>query len=139
VASTLADQTSSPEREPRTAPAPVRDSRRLALQAVLVSVALNAAGQLLFKAARAAQPDASLIALFTRPETWAGIVLYGLSAVVWLWVLSRTHLSYAFPILSLAFPIVVALSAVLFAEPISTMRWIGVGVIMLGVSLLART
>ncbi len=114
-------------------------SKRLALTVLLASVVLNAAGQLLWKAARSAQPDASLLALFLRYETWGGFILYGLSAVCWLWVLSRAQLSFAYPILSLSFPVVVALSMLLFDESISPMRWMGVIVIVVGVSLLART
>lgn len=106
---------------------------------LLASVVLNAAGQVLFKAARVAQPGASLTDLFLQPVTWAGFFLYGLSAICWLWVLSRVPLSFAYPVLALSFPLVVALSAFLFAESISPLRWGGVGVIVLGVSLMART
>lgn len=113
--------------------------RRTILAGVFLSVALNATGQILFKAARFAQPDASLLSLFLRIETWGGLFTYGLSAVCWLWVLSRASLSFVYPILSLSFPIVVCLSAVLFSEPILPMRWAGVGVIVAGVSLLGRT
>jgi drug/metabolite transporter (DMT)-like permease len=109
------------------------------LGGVLFSVLLNAIGQLLFKAARVAQPDASVLRLFLHPETWGGFVIYGVSAVCWLWVLARAQLSLAYPILSLTFPIVLGLSAFLFAEAISPLRWAGVGVIVIGVSLLART
>jgi drug/metabolite transporter (DMT)-like permease len=106
---------------------------------VFLSVALNATGQILFKAARVAQPDASLPSLFLLIETWGGLLTYGLSAVCWLWVLSRASLSFVYPILSLSFPIVVCLSAIFFSEPILPMRWVGVGAIVVGVSLLGRT
>jgi multidrug transporter EmrE-like cation transporter len=106
---------------------------------LLLSVVLNAAGQLLFKDARMAQPDASVPHLFLHPQTWGGLFVYGLSAICWLWVLARAHLSLAYPILSLTFPIVLGLSALFFAEVISPMRWAGVVVIVFGVSLLART
>jgi drug/metabolite transporter (DMT)-like permease len=118
---------------------PITNSQRVALWGVLLSVALNSTGQVLFKAARTAQPNVSLFALFLHPETWAGFIVYGLSAICWLWVLSRAHLSYAYPILALTFPIVVGLSAVFFSESITVVRWVGVVVIMVGVSLLART
>lgn len=114
-------------------------SRRTALLVLLISVALNAGGQIFFKSARVLQPDASLLALFTRPPIWIGLLMYGVSAVSWLWVLARAQLSYAYPILALSYPLVVALSAIFFAETISPLRWIGVGFIILGVSLLART
>ncbi len=115
------------------------DNQRAVLGAVLLSVALNAAGQVLFKTAYAAQPEASLFSILPRLEIWGGFIVYGLSAVCWLWVLSRAQLSFAYPILSLAFPIVVGLSAVIFSEPISATRWTGVGLIVVGVSFMSRT
>lgn len=110
-----------------------------ALRWVFLCVTLNAVGQVLFKAARAADPNASLLSLFLHLETWGGFFVYGLSAICWLWVLSRADLSLAYPILSLTFPIVVGLSAIFFSELISPMRWAGVGMIVIGVSLLGRT
>lgn len=116
-----------------------RRHQRAALRILLLSCALNASGQTLFKAARVAQPDASLVGLFLDVQTWAGLVFYGLSAVIWLRVLSREHLSFAYPVLSLTFPLVVGLSALFFSETISPMRWAGVALIVAGVSLLAST
>ncbi len=118
---------------------PTWNHQRAVLGAVLLSVALNAAGQVLFKSAYAAQPEASLFSILPRLEIWGGFIVYGLSAVCWLWVLSRAQLSFAYPILSLAFPIVVGLSALLFSESLSPMRWTGVGLIVVGVSFLSRT
>ena len=112
---------------------------RVAFLVLLLSVALNATGQVLFKAAREGYPDATLITVFYHPETWLGFILYGLSAICWLWVLSRAQLSFAYPVLALSFPIVVGLSALFFGEYITTLRWMGVAVIVLGVSLLAKT
>ncbi|MFQ5435741.1 MAG: hypothetical protein ACE5FD_12765 [Anaerolineae bacterium] len=112
---------------------------RAALIGVLISVAFNAGGQIFFKMARLGQPGAPIWALFGKPQIWVGLVLYGLSSVIWLWVLSRAQLSYAYPILALSFPLVVGLSAILFGEAISPLRWVGVALIVVGVSLLARS
>ena len=114
-------------------------SRRVLLCGVIVSALLNAAGQVLFKAARSAHPDVALSSLFAYREIWAGLAVYGLSSVCWLWVLARAPLSFAYPILSLTFPIVLAASAIFFSELILPLRWMGVGMIMVGVSVLART
>lgn len=113
--------------------------RNIALFMLLLTVIFNAIGQILFKTARFEHPDTSLMSMFLYRETWLGFILYGLSAVCWLWVLSRTQLSFAYPVLALSFPIVVALSAVFFDEYITFFRWLGVAVIVLGVSLLAKT
>ena len=115
------------------------NKRTVLLGGVIASALLNATGQVFFKVARSMHSDASLPSLFTHPEVWAGLAVYGLSSVCWLWVLARAPLSFAYPILSLTFPVVVALSAILFSESILPLRWMGVGMIMLGVAVLART
>lgn len=115
------------------------NGRKVILAGVIFSALLNATGQIFFKAARAAYSEASLLSLFTHVETWIGLAVYGVSAACWLWVLSRAPLSFAYPILSVTFPIVVCASAFLFSELILPLRWLGVGMIMVGVSLLART
>ena len=64
-----------------------QNPRRVVLVGVLLSVALNAAGQILFKAARSAQPEASVLALFASgylgrsAHLWAvgGMLALGLS------------------------------------------------------------
>jgi undecaprenyl phosphate-alpha-L-ara4N flippase subunit ArnE len=128
-----------PPQTSKLEPTPTALSRRVVLAVLLGSVALNTVGQLLFKAARLASPDTSMLGILLRPETWAALVFYGLSAVSWLWVLARAQLSFAYPVLALSFPLVVAASAVIYGEPVSPLHWLGVGVIFLGVSLLART
>jgi drug/metabolite transporter (DMT)-like permease len=114
-------------------------SKNAVLIILLMSVLLNAAGQVFFKAARAGYPDASLVELFLHFETWLGFILYGFSAICWLWVLARAQLSFAYPVLALSYPIVVALSALFFGETVTTLRWAGVVFIVFGVSLLAKT
>jgi drug/metabolite transporter (DMT)-like permease len=121
------------------APDTKRKKRRVVLMVVVCSAVLNSIGQILFKTARASQPDASLFTILLLTETWLALVVYGVSAICWLWVLSRAPLSFAYPVLALTFPIVVGASALIFAEPIAPMRWLGVVAVMLGVSLLART
>ena len=106
---------------------------------LLLSIILNSAGQMLFKLSRVVHPQSSLLALFLDWQIWVGFILYALSTVVWLWVLSRVQLSYAYPVLALSYPIVVGLSVLLFSEHIQLIHWIGVGLIVCGVSLIPRT
>jgi multidrug transporter EmrE-like cation transporter len=112
--------------------------RRVVIQAVFLSVILNTIGQFLFKTA-AVQSDASLFGLFQESRTWIALLVYAASAVTWLWVLARAPLSFVYPILSVSFPLVVGLSVILFGEPVSITRWIGVAGIVVGVSLLTKT
>lgn len=110
---------------------------------LLLSVVLNASGQLLFKSVFVGDQfdlsGSSILKFLLNPSVLIGLMLYGISAICWLWVLSRVQLSLAYPVLALSFPLVVGGSYLLFGEGVSLIRWGGVGVIMLGVSLLART
>jgi drug/metabolite transporter (DMT)-like permease len=120
-------------------PVSLFNPRFLAIAGVLISVSFNATGQILFKAARVEHAGMPFYLLFLQPETLAGFLFYGLSSIIWLWVLSRVQISYAYPILALAFPIVVIFSVLLFGESVSLARWVGVSTIVVGVFLLARS
>ena len=115
------------------------DLKKAAIIVLLFSVILNAGGQVFFKLERSSCPDCNLMSILSHLNTWVGFILYGLSALCWLWVLSRAQLSFAYPLLSLSFPIVVVLSEIFFAEAISPIRWIGVCLIVIGVSFISRT
>lgn len=62
------------------------------------------------------------------------VALYALGFVVWLIVLSKLDLSFAYPILALSYCLVPVLSRYMFGEQVSAMRWVGIGIICLGVS-----
>jgi drug/metabolite transporter (DMT)-like permease len=135
---TTENQRYEPTRHQRFSVSPF-NTRFLAIAGVLISVSLNATGQLLFKTARVEHAGMPFYSLFLQPETLAGFLFYGLSSVIWLWVLSRVQISYAYPILALAFPIVVIFSVILFGESVSLARWVGISIIVVGVFLLARS
>ena len=60
-----------------------------------------------------------------------------LSAVAWLWVLSRLDVSLAYPLVSLGFVFTFALGIGWLGEPFSWQRLAGCGLIVAGVLLLA--
>jgi drug/metabolite transporter (DMT)-like permease len=61
-----------------------------------------------------------------------GVMLYFISFILWLYVLSGVRLNYAYPLISLSYPIVVVLSYFLLNEPISRELWIGIILILIG-------
>lgn len=79
------------------------------------------------------------IKAFMNPWVLCGFALYFLSSLFWMMVLSRVELSVAYPLLSLGYVFVLLASWVLFKEPVSAVRWSGVLVIMLGVTLISRS
>jgi multidrug transporter EmrE-like cation transporter len=68
-----------------------------------------------------------------------GLACYGVSVLVWLIVLSRVEVSFAYPLLSVAYIVVALAGRTLFDETISLARWVGILVICFGVFLMTRT
>lgn len=67
----------------------------------------------------------------------AGVALFILQALVYTGALQFVEVSTAFPIGSIGFVIVAILSQRMLNEPVTGTRWVGIGLIIAGVSLLA--
>ncbi len=112
---------------------------------VLCSVTPAVAGQLILKYAisrlsldmNETGPLGYYVRLFTTPIVLLGFFMYGLSSLVWLFILSKLPLSLAYPLVSMGYVLVVFFSWLLLREHVNVTRMIGVGVICLGVALLA--
>ena len=116
------------------------------LALILASVALNASAQIFLRlSARSgigvadAGPWAILLDLATRPALVGGLVCYGFSVLLWIYVLSRAEASYAYPFLGLGFVIVALAGWLLLGEAMSLQRGLATVVIVFGVMWLART
>jgi drug/metabolite transporter (DMT)-like permease len=121
---------------------------KLADFAVLgAGVLLNAFAQLGLKAAtRVTGPltasGATLgqaLDLLRVPSLWYALTAYGLSVVVWLIGLSRVPVSQAYPLLSLGYVLNIGFAWWLLGEVPNVQRVAGIGVIVLGVVLVARS
>ena len=120
----------------------------LTFSLLVTGVLLNAAAQLLLKAGtnRIGEfafsfdnvlPIGAQVA--TSPPILAGLGCYGVSVVVWILALSRVQVSVAYPMLSIGY-IVNALAAWwLFGESITAQKLVGIGFIVAGVYLVARS
>jgi drug/metabolite transporter (DMT)-like permease len=115
---------------------------------ILLSVGLASVAQLTLKAGMNQVTDeggvvtlsaASLKLIVTNATVWGGLLLFGLSALAWLFVLSRTSLSFAYPFAALSYLVIVLVDLFWFKEEIPALRWAGVGFIMLGIVLVARS
>ena len=115
---------------------------------LLTGVLLNAAAQLFLKAGTNATGVITLTAdnwfgtlvkLATVPPIVAGIACYAVSVVVWILGLSRVPVSVAYPMLSLGYVVNAVAAQALFGEAVTLQRWIGIGFIVLGVWLVARS
>lgn len=77
--------------------------------------------------------------ILTNARILTGFASIGVGAIFWLAVLSRVNLSWAYPMLSLGYVLVLLFSALVLREPVSTVRWIGAIVVVAGVFLITRT
>lgn len=118
-------------------------SERLSLTqiALLAAYALGmAGGQILFKAAALRLPAdvpfaERVFGLAQNGMFVAALALYLVLSVLWVWVLTFTPLSRAYPFVALAFVITPILGGMIFGEPISLRLAIGIAVIAFGLFL----
>lgn len=115
---------------------------------ILVGVGLNAAAQLLLKIGMGRIGHFELspanvwpvgLKIVTSLPIIGGLVCYVVSVLVWLVVLSRVEVSFAYPMVSLGY-IVTALAAYFWlGEAVGPLRVAGIAVILLGVYMVSRT
>jgi drug/metabolite transporter (DMT)-like permease len=79
----------------------------------------------------------TLLKMFTNISVLVGGFVYVLSLVLWLVVLSKLDVSYAYPIVSINYAVVALASKFFFKERVSRLRWVGIFVICLGVVLVS--
>lgn len=105
------------------------------------SVATSVSAQLLLRHGMSGLSEVGGIELYTRALThWAvlaGLLAYVLSTVTWLAVLSRIDLSVAYPLASLNYVFVTALSGWVLRETVPLLRWIGTAIILVGILVVA--
>jgi drug/metabolite transporter (DMT)-like permease len=105
--------------------------------ALLATVTVSlAVGQLLFKRTGLAIQDRTmadgLLAMMRQPAFYAALTLYGLTTLLWIWVLSRVPLSQAYPWVALTTAIVPCIGWLVFGERIAPTFWLGMALILLG-------
>ena len=115
---------------------------------LLTGVLLNAAAQLLLKGGTNRMGvitltldnwSSTLARMASEGYFVAGVVLYGVSLVVWIMGLSRVPVSIAYPMLSLGYIVNAIAAHYLFGEAVTAQRWLGIGFIVAGVFLVARS
>lgn len=126
-----------------------KGNRAVLIATILLSVTLAAVAQIFLKIGMEKVTEASgvfsptsmgsLKSAAATPMVWFGLVLFGLSALVWLAVLSRASLSFAYPFASLTYVIILLYGRFIADEPVSAARWGGVLLIIGGIILVSQT
>jgi multidrug transporter EmrE-like cation transporter len=118
------------------------------LALIVISVVMSACAQLMLKggmgSSGASEPLVGQrlwqLLMHAATNRWVilGLCLYFLSAVVWLAVLARVDVSYAYPFVSLGFIMTMVLGWLVFGDVINAHRLGGTMLIATGVVLIAR-
>ena len=115
---------------------------------IFTGVCLNAIAQLLLKAGTNAVGAIHLTAdnwfatglkLATQLPILGGLTCYVLSVVVWIIGLSRVPVSVAYPLRSVGYVVNAIAAHYLFGEAVTVQRWLGIGFIVVGVWLVAKS
>jgi len=117
---------------------------------ILVSVLLSSGSQVLLKLgmsaseiqlalAQAQGPLRIATSVMSSPLVLAGLTCFGLSALVWLFVLSKIPLSTAYPFVALGIAITAASGRILLGEPISAVKALGILLIVSGVMVIGAS
>jgi len=114
---------------------------------ILLSTVFTVAGQLFFRKGMLEVGEVS----FSLQSLWktlggtasniyviSGFILFALGAIWWLVILSKVEVSYAYPIGSLGYVLLLFASWLFLGESIPLSRWIGVFFICLGIFFIAR-
>ncbi|UCC85578.1 MAG: EamA family transporter [Anaerolineales bacterium] len=84
-------------------------------------------------------PLGSLLRLFRTPWIILGFACYGVSAVLWLDVLSKLDFSMAFPMVSLTYVFSLVIGRLIFHETVGLDRILGVLLILSGLFFVVRS
>jgi multidrug transporter EmrE-like cation transporter len=115
---------------------------------LMTGVLLNASAQLLLKAGTNAvgvfafsRDNIAPIGwkLATEPHILSGLTCYIVSVVVWIMALSRVEVSVAYPMLSIGYVVNAIAAWYLFGEALTATRLMGIGIIIVGVYMVARS
>lgn len=119
----------------------------LAFIYILLTILLTVYGQLVVKwqVSSSEAPEATLdkflyiVRLLLNPWVISSFLAAFLASLTWMAALTKFPLSFAYPFMSLAFVLVMLLSAVFFYEPITAAKAIGIGLIVAGVIIGSQT
>ena len=118
------------------------------LYLILFGVLLNAAAQLALKQGMRQIGHFDFVvqnighvffAVAANAYIWAGLCCYVVSVGIWLLVLSRVEVSYAYPFLSVGYIVTACAGWFFFQENLSITRLLGIVVICFGVWLITRS
>ncbi len=113
---------------------------------ILASVTLNALAQLLIRKGMLSIGNVDIDnfaqhigAMATNMMLWGAMLCYALSILLWMSVLSKVEVSFAYPFLSIGYVIGAIVGYYAFGEDLSITRILGILIICFGVYIISRS
>ena len=113
---------------------------------ILGSVLLNAVAQLLIRKGMlvvgtvgVSNFSQNIVPMLLNPWLWGAMTSYAISILLWMSVLSKVEVSFAYPFLSIGYIFAAVVGYMAFNEHLSLTRIIGIIVICIGVVLISRS
>ena len=109
---------------------------------IFLTIAFTVMGQLLLKRGMvevgASSGQVALLPqyiwrAFTNVKVVLGLASAVVAALAWMMAVARVDLSFAYPFMAIAIVLVLALSGALFGETVPFTRWLGVGIVSIGI------
>lgn len=120
-----------------------KKSKTMIVILFVIYVCLSAGGLILFKLGSGDVDVQITSTIFSVKFSWKmilGIFCYGCSFLLWLYIVSKMNLSLAMPLsVGLVNLLVLLGSSIFLKESISVPQWIGVGVIVMGLTIISMT
>lgn len=113
------------------------------LAVALVSIILGATGQFLFRVGMLHYGKVTVTgiwgqlgAIIFTPAIFFGFSCFGVSSILWLVVISRWELSYAYPLVALGYVLAILYGTLLLRETLTVPKIVGSVLILAGISIL---
>lgn len=113
---------------------------------ILISVLLNCAAQLCIRKGMLIVGEIGMTGLIqnlgnmlTNLWLWAAMFCYAISILMWMAVLSKVEVSFAYPFLSVGYVVAALVGYYFFEESLTLTRIAGIIVICIGVYLISRS
>lgn len=110
---------------------------------LLIGVLMSAAGGFFLKiGAVQIQYNDGFIEIFRQVVfNWkivVGVLMYFIPVLIWIFLLKKIDLSFLQPLFSMVYVVTPILASIFLNENVTAARWLGIGVIVIGVIIVAR-
>ena len=107
----------------------------LTITYILLSVIINSIAQIIFKKGAKIDKKREILKILFTPKIIIGLILFASSALIWVIVLGKADVTYAYPLLSLGYILTTILSYTMLKEKITKNKILGIIIIIIGVIL----